>query len=76
MESLGLLNHSQPTSEIHVATIVDILGKYILVHFDGWPNSYGYWTHTSSTKIHPVNWCYRNDRHLCAPNGYNGNTFI
>lgn len=76
MEALGITNHSQPTDKIHVATIVDVLGKYIRINFDGWPDSYGYWTDTSSTNIFPINWCYKNDIHLCAPYGYNGNVFI
>lgn len=76
LEALGLASPSEPTENIHVATIVDVINQYIRIKFDGWPESYGYWTDISSTNIFPINWCNKNNKHLCAPRDYNGNIFI
>ena len=45
------------SSLICVATINDILGDWLLIHFDGWDDSYDYWTQTNSPYLHPINWC-------------------
>lgn len=39
-----------------VATIKDILNDHLLIHFDGWDDSYDYWAHHTSPLLHPVNW--------------------
>src|SRR5699024_4493996 len=41
---------------ICVASIKDILNEYLLIHFDGWDDSYDYWAHYTSPLIHPINW--------------------
>lgn len=41
---------------ICVATIKDILNDQILIHFDGWDDSFDYWTPVTSPLIHPINW--------------------
>ena len=52
-----------------VATVADVLGDRILIHFDGWEDSYDYWCDPSSPYIHPVGWCQENGRALSPPNG-------
>ena len=54
-----------------VATVVDVLGDRILIHFDGWEEAYDYWCDPSSPYIHPVGWCQENGKPLSPPNGKN-----
>jgi len=56
-----------------VATVADILGNRIRIHFDGWTDDFDYWTDITSTNIHPVRWCENNGRSLSPPSGYNCN---
>ena len=39
-----------------VATVADIIDDWLLIHFDGWDDSYDYWAETSSPFIHAINW--------------------
>lgn len=41
---------------ICVATISEVFGEYILIHFDGWGDEFDFWTHYTSPFIHPVDW--------------------
>lgn len=41
---------------ICVATIIDILNDYLLIHLDGYDSSFDYWTPFYSPSIHPINW--------------------
>ena len=60
-----------------VATVADIIGDYVLIHFDGWEKDYDYWVNNSSPFIHPVGWCEANQHLLTAPPSYDPNaTFI
>ncbi len=52
-----------------VATVVDVLGDRILIHFDGWEDSYDYWCDPFSPYIHPVGWCQEQGKPLSPPNG-------
>jgi len=52
-----------------VATVLDVLGDRILIHFDGWDNIYDYWCDPSSPHIHHVGWCQENGKPLSPPNG-------
>ena len=52
-----------------VSTVADVLGDRILIHFDGWEDSYDYWCDPSSPYIHPVGWCQENGKPLSPPNG-------
>lgn len=45
------------SSLVCVATINDVLGEWLLIHFDGWTNEYDYWTRYNSPHIHSTNWC-------------------
>ncbi|KAM9632885.1 LOW QUALITY PROTEIN: lethal(3)malignant brain tumor-like protein 4 [Trichechus inunguis] len=42
---------------IHVATVIDVDGPRIKVHFDGWDHKYDYWLDVDSPDIHPNWWC-------------------
>ncbi|XP_074597983.1 lethal (3) malignant brain tumor [Brevipalpus obovatus] len=50
-----------------VATIADILDNWLLIHFDGWDDSYDYWTTINSPYIHPVGWCREKSKQLTPP---------
>ena len=52
-----------------VATVSDVLGDRILIHFDGWEEDYDYWCDPTSPYIHPVGWCQTNGVPLSPPNG-------
>ena len=54
---------------ICVATVADILGDKVLVHFDGWEDVYDYWCDITSPYIHPVGWCQEKGRTLSPPCG-------
>lgn len=43
-----------------VATVADTYGNKLLVHFDGWEDTYDYWCSYSSPHIHHVGWCQEN----------------
>lgn len=57
---------------ICVCSIKDILNDYLLIHFDGWDDSYDYWAHHTSSLIHPINWCKMRGKCLTPPNGFTG----
>jgi hypothetical protein len=44
------------TALVCVATIADIIDNWLLIHFDGWDDSYDYWVETTSPYIHAINW--------------------
>ncbi|CAG2172863.1 unnamed protein product [Oppiella nova] len=58
------------TALVCVATIADIIDNWLLIHFDGWDDSYDYWAETTSPFIHPVNWCRTKGRSLTPPKDY------
>ena len=53
-----------------VATVADIIDNWLLIHFDGWDDSYDYWTPINSPHIHPINWCRSKGRSLTPPKDY------
>lgn len=55
---------------ICVATVSDVIGGYILVHFDGWNHLFDYWTLHTSNFIHPVGWSAENGKKLSVPPGF------
>ncbi|KAL8570654.1 hypothetical protein ACOMHN_039089 [Nucella lapillus] len=55
------------TALVCVATVADILGDKVLVHFDGWEDIYDYWCDITSPYIHPMGWCQDNARLLSPP---------
>ncbi|CAH1736525.1 unnamed protein product [Aphis gossypii] len=71
LEALDKLTRTLPKQLICVATVADILGNRIRIHFDGWTDDFDYWTDITSTNIHPIRWCDYNGRILSPPSGYN-----
>ncbi|XP_076806425.1 lethal(3)malignant brain tumor-like protein 4 [Clavelina lepadiformis] len=56
-----------------VASIVDAMGKYLLIHFDGWNSCYDYWTLATSNYIRPIGWCKEITYELSPPLGFDEN---
>ena len=52
---------------ICVATVRDVLGNFVLVHFDDWEDIYDYWCDAGSPFLHPVGWCQKNGVALSPP---------
>uniref|UniRef100_A0A8C4N6G5 L3MBTL histone methyl-lysine binding protein 4 n=1 Tax=Eptatretus burgeri TaxID=7764 RepID=A0A8C4N6G5_EPTBU len=50
-----------------VATITDVLGWRLLIHFDGWDPAYDYWCDDDSPYIFPVGWCHQHGKPLTPP---------
>ncbi|KAK4018260.1 hypothetical protein OUZ56_000323 [Daphnia magna] len=40
-----------------VATIAQIAGRLVRIHFDGWSDDFDQWMDVSSPEIYPVGWC-------------------
>lgn len=51
---------------IRVASIVDVQGFRLLMHFDGWDSIYDYWIDEDSPDLHPPHWCEKT-RHVLQP---------
>jgi hypothetical protein len=45
------------------------MGDKVLVHFDGWEDTYDYWCDVSSPNILPVGWCEEQGLPLNPPCG-------
>lgn len=76
LEALDILTRTLPKQIICVATVADVIGNRIRIHYDGWTNDYDCWMNVTSPNIHPVGWCEGNYRSLAKPSGYNGNLFV
>ncbi len=51
-----------------VASIIDKDDKnQLLIHFDGWSETYDYWCKPDTADIHPPMWCSKNGRQLQPP---------
>eukprot|EP00095_Tigriopus_kingsejongensis_P003061 maker-scaffold101_size371023-snap-gene-1.12 protein:Tk03061 transcript:maker-scaffold101_size371023-snap-gene-1.12-mRNA-1 annotation:"lethal malignant brain tumor-like protein 3 isoform x2" len=63
-------------SLVCVATVTNVLGGRILIHFDGWEMAYDYWIVPGVCPfIHPVGWCEKNGIELTPPKGYSNESF-
>ncbi|CAG5120603.1 unnamed protein product [Candidula unifasciata] len=58
------------SSLVCVATVANTLGEKILVHFDGWEDTYDYWCDVTSPSVRPVGWCQSNGHSLSSPPDY------
>ena len=56
-------------SYICVCTVVRVKGSRLRLHFDGWSESYDFWTNSDSPFIFPVGWCEQNNQKLNPPRG-------
>ena len=54
-------------SYICVCTIVRVKGTRLRLHFDGWSESYDFWTSADSPFIFHVGWCEKNCQKLHPP---------
>ena len=54
-------------SYICVCTIVRVKGTRLRLHFDGWSESYDFWTSAESPFIFHVGWCEKNGQKLHPP---------
>ena len=54
-------------SYVCVCTVVKVKGCRIRLHFDGWSESYDFWTNADSPFIFPVGWSEKNDQKLHPP---------
>ena len=54
---------------ICVATITEIDGRRLLIHFDGWSKFYDYWCEPNTVDIHPIGWCDNSAYELQKPHG-------
>lgn len=52
-----------------VSTVVDTMGDRVLIHFDGWEDTYDYWCDITSPNILPVGWCEEQGLPLNPPCG-------
>ena len=56
-------------SYICVCTVVRVKGSRLRLHFDGWSESYDFWTNSDSPFIYPVGWCEKHNQLLNPPRG-------
>ena len=54
---------------VRVATVAEVEGNLIRIHFDGWDDCYDYWLDDDSTDIHPPGWCHKTGHPLSPPPG-------
>ena len=52
-----------------VATVSELRGNKLLIHFDGWGTEYDYLCEPDCTDIHPIDWCKKYGRTLQKPKG-------
>ncbi|EDO39310.1 predicted protein, partial [Nematostella vectensis] len=62
-------------SYICVCTIVRVKGARLRLHFDGWSESYDFWTNADSPFIYPVGWCEKNGQIISPPRGFSKSDF-
>ncbi|KAK2562372.1 Lethal(3)malignant brain tumor-like protein 1 [Acropora cervicornis] len=62
-------------SYICVCTIVKVKGARLRMHFDGWSESYDFWTNWDSPFIFPMGWCEKNGQVLHPPRSFNKQEF-
>ncbi|KAJ7374051.1 lethal(3)malignant brain tumor-like protein [Desmophyllum pertusum] len=62
-------------SYICVCTIVKVKGARLRLHFDGWSESYDFWTNWDSPLIFPMHWCEKNGQVLHPPRSFSKQEF-
>lgn len=58
-----------------VVTVVETVGYRMRLHFDGYSDSFDFWTNADSADIFPVGWCERTSHILYPPKGYSQQGF-
>ena len=54
---------------ICVVSVVETQGARLRLHFDGWSESYDFWTNSDSHLLFPVSFCASNGQKLNLPRG-------
>lgn len=62
-------------SYVCVCTVVRVKGTRMRLHFDGWSESYDFWTSTDSPFLFPVGWCQKNGQRLNPPRSMSASDF-
>lgn len=52
---------------IRVATVMEVDGHLLKLHFDEWDECYDYWVEDDCPDIHPPGWCHKTGHPLTAP---------
>ena len=52
-----------------VVSVVEVQGARLRLHFDGWSESYDFWTNADSPFLFPPGWCKKNGQILNPPRG-------
>lgn len=58
-----------------VMTVAEVQGYRIRLHFDGYSDSYDFWTNADSMDIFPMGWCEKFNHNLHPPPGLTLNDF-
>lgn len=58
-----------------VLTVAEVQGYRIRLHFDGYSDSYDFWTNADSMDIFPMGWCEKFNHNLHPPPGFTSNDF-
>ncbi|KAM7433461.1 lethal(3)malignant brain tumor-like protein [Porites harrisoni] len=62
-------------SYICVCTVVRVKGTRLRLHFDGWSESYDFWTSADSPFLFHVGWCEKNGQKLHPPRSMSATDF-
>ena len=52
---------------VRVASVAEVEGRRIKIHYDGWPEEFDVWTDDMSGDIHPAGWAARTGHCLMSP---------
>ena len=52
---------------IRVASVAEVSGRQIRIHYDGWPDEYDVWMEDNSPHLHPPSYCSRTRHYLMPP---------
>ncbi len=56
---------------ICVATIAQVQGHRLLIHFDGFAKAHDFWENANSPNLFPAGWCEAHRQKLMPPPGFN-----
>ena len=52
---------------VRVASVAEVEGRRVKIHYDGWPGEFDVWTDDMSGDIHPAGWAARTGHCLMSP---------
>ena len=55
------------TGIVRIASVADIKGRQIKIHYDGWPDDFDVWLDDQSRNIHPCGWAAKSGHPLMSP---------